>query len=219
MDFQALRTFVAVAETGQFQAAADDLRISQQAVSKRVAALEKHLGVTLLVRSSRGSRASLDGQAFLPHAKKILAAVEQAQQAVHPQRRPLRVDVLNRRIAPAQAVYAFYRANPGTALDTVTLAAQGALDAVRTVLDGSVDVSFRAIRADQIPPGVRAERLLDNPLQALLGPAHPLAGADQLRPEDLAGHRVWIPGMRFPRDRGGFLCRVSGEGGVLVVDR
>lgn len=26
-------------------------------------------------------------------------------------------------------------------------------------------------------------------------------------------------GVRFPRDRGGFLCRVSGEGGVLVVDR
>lgn len=27
------------------------------------------------------------------------------------------------------------------------------------------------------------------------------------------------PSLRFPRDRGGFLCRVSGEGGVLVVDR
>lgn len=216
VDLQALRTFVAVAETGQFQAAADDLRISQQAVSKRVAALEKHLGVTLLVRSSRGSRVSLDGQAFLPHAKKILAAVEQAQQAVHPQRRPLRVDVLNRRIAPAQAVYAFYRANPSTALDTVSLAEQGAVDAVRTVLDGSVDASFRAIRANQIPPGVRAERLLDTPLQLLVGPAHPLAGADQVRPEDLAGHRVWIPGIRPGTEWADFYRALSQQFGLTI---
>lgn len=216
VDLQALRTFVAVAETGQFQAAADDLRISQQAVSKRVAALEKHLGVTLLVRSSRGSRVSLDGQAFLPHAKKILAAVEQAQQAVHPQRRPLRVDVLNRRIAPAQAVYAFYRANPSTALDTVSLAELGAVDAVRTVLDGSVDASFRAIRADQIPPGVRAERLLDTPLQLLVGPAHPLAGADQVRPEDLAGHRVWIPGIRPGTEWADFYRALSQQFGLTI---
>ena len=40
MDVEALRTLVAVAETGQFQAAADELGISQQAVSKRIAALE-----------------------------------------------------------------------------------------------------------------------------------------------------------------------------------
>ncbi|MEU5019343.1 LysR family transcriptional regulator [Streptomyces angustmyceticus] len=80
---------MAVAETGQFQAAADELGISQQAVSKRIAALERHIEVTLLVRTSRGSRLSLDGQVFLPHAKKVLAAIEQAEQAVRPGSRPL----------------------------------------------------------------------------------------------------------------------------------
>lgn len=43
---------MAVAEAGQFQAAADELGISQQAVSKRIAALEGHIEVTLLVRTS-----------------------------------------------------------------------------------------------------------------------------------------------------------------------
>ena len=100
-----MRTFVSVAETGQFQAAADELGISQQAVSKRIAALEKHLEVTLLVRTPRGARLSLDGQVFLPHAKQVLTTVEQAELAVRPGSRPLRVDVLNRRIAPAQTVY------------------------------------------------------------------------------------------------------------------
>lgn len=182
MDVQALRTFVAVAEAGQFQAAADELGISQQAVSKRVAGLEKDLGVALLVRTSRGSRLSLDGQVFLPHARKVLAAVEQAEQAVRPGHRPLRVDVLNRRIAPAQAVYRFYRAHPGTA--------------AQAVLNGTLDASFRALSAEQVLAGISAERLLDAPLELLVGPGHPLAGATRVSPTDLAGHRIWIPGIR-----------------------
>ncbi|MGR3939659.1 LysR family transcriptional regulator [Streptomyces sp. BRA346] len=196
MDIDALRTFVAVAEAGQFQAAADELRISQQAVSKRIMGLEKNLEVVLLVRTSRGSRLSLDGQVFLPHAKKVLAALEQAEQAVRPGSRPLRVDVLNRRIAPAQAVYRFYRSRPETSLDTVTLGEENAAGAARAVLEGTIDASFRALPAEQVPAGIRAERLLDDPLELLVGPGHPLAGKEWVRPADLAGHRIWIPGIR-----------------------
>ncbi|MYR85655.1 LysR family transcriptional regulator, partial [Streptomyces sp. SID685] len=47
MDLKAVRTFVAVADTGQFQEASAVLGITQQAVSKRIAALEKELGVLL----------------------------------------------------------------------------------------------------------------------------------------------------------------------------
>ncbi|MBU6531920.1 LysR family transcriptional regulator [Streptomyces sp. NPDC057245] len=195
MDVEALRTFVAVAGTGHFQAAADELGISQQAVSKRIAALERHIGATLLVRTSRGSRPSPDGQVLLPHAKKVLAAVEQAEQAVRPGSRPLRVDVLNRRIAPAQAVYRFYRSRPGTDLDAVTLSRENATQAAQAVLEGTIDASFRALPADQVPTGLSTERLLDAPLELLAGPGHPLADAPWIRPEDLAGHRIWIPGI------------------------
>ncbi|MET9796069.1 LysR family transcriptional regulator [Nocardiopsis alba] len=196
MMIEALRTFVAVAETGHFQAAAGDLGISQQAVSKRIASLEKHLGVSLLVRAPRGSRLSLDGRFFLPHARKVLAAVEQAEQAMRPGHRPLRVDVLNQRIAPAQAVYGFYRAHPETALDTVTLDDRNADQVAQEVLNGTVDASFRALPTDRIPAGLSAERLLDAPLELLVGPGHPLADTARVRPADLAGHRIWIPGIR-----------------------
>jgi DNA-binding transcriptional LysR family regulator len=178
VDIEALRTFVAVAEAGQFQAAADELRISQQAVSKRIMGLEKNLEVVLLVRTSRGSLLSLDGQVFLPHAKKVLAALEQAEQAVRPGSRPLRVDVLNRRIAPAQTVYRFYRSRPETSLDTVTLGEENAAGAARAVLEGTIDASFRALPAEQVPAGIRAERLLDEPLELLVGPGHLLAGKE-----------------------------------------
>lgn len=51
MNLEAVRAFVTVAEEGQFQLAADHLAISQQAVSKRLAALEADLGVRLAALS------------------------------------------------------------------------------------------------------------------------------------------------------------------------
>ena len=61
MDLAAVRTFVAVAAAGQFQEAAVDLSITQQAVSKRIAALEKELGVRLFTRTPRGARLTAEG--------------------------------------------------------------------------------------------------------------------------------------------------------------
>jgi len=69
VDLQAVRTFVAAADSGQFQHAAADLSVTQQAVSKRIAALEKELGVRLFIRTARGAQLTIDGQAFLPHAR------------------------------------------------------------------------------------------------------------------------------------------------------
>ncbi|MFK4548299.1 DNA-binding transcriptional LysR family regulator [Streptomyces tendae] len=216
MDVEVLRTFVAVAETGQFQAAADELGISQQAVSKRIAALERHFAVTLLVRTSRGSRLSLDGQVFLPHAKKVLAAIEQAERAVCPGSRPLRVDVLNRRISPAQAVYRFYRSRPETDLDAVTLSKENAAQAAQAVLEGTVDATFRALPADQVPAGISAERLLDASLELLVGPGHPLADASWVSPADLAGHRIWIPGIMPGTEWAAFYQALSEAFGLSI---
>ncbi|MFF3956010.1 LysR family transcriptional regulator [Streptomyces sp. NPDC001890] len=216
MDVGALRTFVTVAETGQFQAAADELGVSQQAVSKRIAALERHLEAMLLVRTSRGSRLSLDGQLFLPHAKKVVAAMEQAEQAVRPGSRPLRVDVLNRRIFPAQAVYRFYRSHPETDLDVVTLSAENAAQAAQAVLEGTVDASFRALPADQVPAGISVERLLDAPLELLVGPRHPLADESWVSPADLAGHRIWIPGIMPGTEWAAFYQALSEAFGLSI---
>ncbi|MCX4673372.1 LysR family transcriptional regulator [Streptomyces sp. NBC_01381] len=196
MDIEAVRTFVTVAETGQFQEAAVELRITQQAVSKRVASLERALGVTLFVRTARGARLTLDGQAFLPHAREVLRAVERAAASVRPGERALRVDVLHRRIAPALALRGFYQSHPGTDLDVVTLSDANATTAIEAVLAGEIDATFRAVPAGDLPEGVSAERVLDDPLQLLVGPGHPLTAAKSLTPADLAGHRIWIPGIK-----------------------
>ncbi|MFD2688351.1 LysR family transcriptional regulator [Streptomyces phyllanthi] len=194
MDLDTVRTFVAIADTGQFQHAAAHLAITQQAVSKRVAALEKDLGVRLFTRTARGARLTVDGQAFLPHARALLQAAERAAASVRPGRRALRVDVIGRRLAPADLLRDFRGAHPGTELDVVTLFdADAAIFAVRS---GTIDASFRAVTlpARQLPEGIETVRVHDEPLHLLTGPAHALATARTVTPAELAGHRIWMPG-------------------------
>jgi DNA-binding transcriptional LysR family regulator len=195
MDVVAIRTFVVAANLGQFQEAAAELAITQQAVSKRIAALEAELGVRLFTRTPRGARLTIDGQAFLPHARAVLDAVERAAESVRPGRRALRVDVLGRRLATAGMLQDFHRAHPDVALDIVTLPNGDA--ATAAVHSGAIDAAFLAQR---VPPGrlpehLRTERVLDEPIELMTGPDHPLATAGAVTPADLAGHRIWIPGL------------------------
>lgn len=195
MDLDTVRTFVVAADAGQFQQAAAALSITQQAVSKRIAALEKDLGVRLFTRTARGARLTIDGQAFLPHARELLRVADRADASVRPGRRALRVDVVNRRIAPAGLLQDFYRTRPGTDLDVVTLDADvdGAIAAVEA---GTIDATFHAVPARRhLPAAIRAAPVIDEPHELLVGPRHPLANARAITPRELAGHRVWMPGL------------------------
>lgn len=147
-----MRTFVAVADTGQFQAAGDELAITQQTVSKRIATLERDLGARLFVRGPKGVRLSVDGQAFLPHARELLRVADRAVASVLPTRRALRVDVLNRRTAPAVLLQAFHQQHTEIDLDVVTLPVLKSGDnALAAVAGGTVDLTLRPPRS----PGQR----------------------------------------------------------------
>ncbi len=185
---------MAIADSGQFQLAAVDLALTQQAVSKRIAALEKDLGVRLLVRTARGAELTIDGQALLPHARALLQAEERAVAAVRPGDRALRVDVVGRRVATAGLVRDFHLAHPEIALDVVTLF--GADTALAAVRDGAVDATFRAVTmpGHRLPEGVEAVPVLDEPLRLCVGPDHEFARAASVTPAQLAGRRIWMPG-------------------------
>ncbi|MFG2089204.1 MULTISPECIES: LysR family transcriptional regulator [unclassified Spirillospora] len=195
MNLDAVRTFVAVADAGRFQDAAADLSITQQAVSKRIAVLEKDLGVRLFTRTARGAELTIDGQAFLPHARDLLRAEERAAASVRPGRRALRVDVIGRQLAPAGLLRGFHRAHPEIELDVVTLFDAGA--AIAAVQAGTIDASFRAVAvpARLLPGAVETARVSDEAIQLLTGPAHPFAAARAVTPAELAGHRIWMPGL------------------------
>ncbi|MFJ4694268.1 LysR family transcriptional regulator [Streptomyces sp. NPDC088766] len=195
MDLDTVRTFVAAADAGQFREAATELAVTQQAVSKRIAALERTLGVRLFTRTARGAELTIDGQAFLPHARELLRVAERAVTSVRTGRRPLRVDIIASRGAASGLMRGFHRAHPEIDLDVVML-----LDietAVAAVRSGTIDASFRAVAAPgrPLPEDIESVRVLDEPLQLLTGPAHALAGARSVNLARLAGHRIWMPGI------------------------
>ena len=214
MDLDAVRTFVAAADAGQFSEAATGLSITQQAVSKRIAALEKDLGVPLFTRTARGARLTIDGQAFLPNARGLLQAEERAAASVRPGRRALRVDVIARRLGPAGLLRDFHLAHPRTELDVVTLFDAGA--AIAAVGDGTIDASFRAVTMAALPDGIKATRALDEPLQLLTGPNHEFAAARAVTPAQLAGHRIWMPGYVAGTEWAAYYDELAAEFGITI---
>ncbi|MFF3391736.1 LysR family transcriptional regulator [Streptomyces sp. NPDC002669] len=216
MDIEAVRTFVAAAEAGQFQEAAAELAITQQAVSKRIAALERDLGVRLFTRTPRGSGLTIDGQAFLPHARELLRTAERAVASVGTGRRPLRVDVINSRGAATGLMRDFHRARPEIELDVVMLFDIGT--AVAAVRSGTIDASFRAVAAPgrPLPEDIESVRVLDEPLQLLTGPDHALAGARSVTVEQLAGHRIWMPGIVPGTEWGAYYDDLVAEFGLTI---
>jgi DNA-binding transcriptional LysR family regulator len=69
--------------------------------------------------------------------------------------------------------------------------------ATAAVEAGTIDATFHAVTvpARNCPTRSRTARVIDEPHELLVGPRHPLAGARAVTPAQLAGHRIWMPGM------------------------
>ncbi|MDN5918376.1 MAG: LysR family transcriptional regulator [Pseudonocardia sp.] len=196
MDTEALRSFVRAAELGQLQHAADELGVTQQAVSKRIANLERELDVRLFTRTARGVELTLDGQAFLPHARSVVTGLERAVTAIRPGARALRIDVLGLRSAQAVVLHDYWRSHPETDLDVVILRVDDPRVAVAAVRAGDIDASFRTVTDPAtVPRDVQMIHAFDSPLELLVGPRHPLASARTVTPPQLRRHRIWMPGI------------------------
>lgn len=74
-----MKSFVAVVESGSFAAAGQRLGISNKLVSKRVAQLEKQLGMSLLHRTTRSMSLTHEGERYLEGARRVLAELEQLE--------------------------------------------------------------------------------------------------------------------------------------------
>jgi DNA-binding transcriptional LysR family regulator len=186
---------VAVAEEGQFQLAADQLDVSQQAISKRIAALEAELGTVLFRRTPSGAALTQDGRTFLPHAGAILAAVSRAVASVQPGTRPLRVDVCTRGNGAQDLLHEFSQENPTVAVEMII--GSGAADTRRSLLAGEIDAGYAYLRdvAGELEPGLTWTYARLEPAQVIVGIQHPLARSRSVRPLELARYRAWVPGI------------------------
>jgi DNA-binding transcriptional LysR family regulator len=82
MDTELARTFLAVAASGNFVAAASRLFVTQSTVSARIHTLETALGARLFQRGRNGAELTPAGKRFLRHAKHLVRTVEQARHDV-----------------------------------------------------------------------------------------------------------------------------------------
>ncbi len=82
MEIRELRAFVAVVEAGAMSKAARQLHVSQPALSQTITALERRLGVRLLVRTSTGVQVTDAGTTLLGEARAVLARHDQALAAM-----------------------------------------------------------------------------------------------------------------------------------------
>ncbi|MBU4499167.1 MAG: LysR family transcriptional regulator [Gammaproteobacteria bacterium] len=82
MDTELARTFLMVAATGNFVAAASRLHVTQSTVSARIHSLETSLGARLFQRGRNGAVLTPSGKRFLRHAKNLVRTVEQAHHDV-----------------------------------------------------------------------------------------------------------------------------------------
>lgn len=92
-----MHLFVRVVERGSFTAAAAQLDVARSVVTRQIAALEKHLGVKLMARSTRRLTLTAAGAVYLEQCRVILNLVETAEADVAERhltpRGPLRIGV------------------------------------------------------------------------------------------------------------------------------
>lgn len=177
-----LRTFCAAAELGTLGRAAVRCRISQPAVSKRLAALEQLAGARLLDRSPRGVKLTPAGRRLYEEAHRLLVQADAVDRVLGGLRRgaaPLRL------AASHSATDAFVGAALATtdeAVVPIELVSANS-QAVRDIIaDGRADVGVVASRLHHTPyPGVRELPLADDEVICAVPDNHPWA----LRPRPI----------------------------------
>ena len=80
MDIELLKTFLEVRKTRHFGKAADNLHLTQAAVSARIRQLEQLLGVKLFTRSRNNIQLTSEGERLVAHAETVLLAWSRARQ-------------------------------------------------------------------------------------------------------------------------------------------
>lgn len=182
---RALELFAAVAAEGSFSAAGRKLGLTPSAVSRAIDRIEARLGVRLLLRTTRALTLTVEGQAYLGAARRILADLDDAEQAIADQGAPrgrLRVSVslAHGRQCVVPLLGDFVRLHPHILVDI------GLTDTVVDVAGGQADV---AIRFGPLADSALTARKLGETRRVIVASPDYLARhGTPLAPEDLHDH-------------------------------
>ncbi len=195
MDIASLKAFLAVADTGSFSLAAERLFLTQPAISKRIAALERELEALLFDRIGRTVSLTEAGRALLPRARTILVDIEDSVRAISNLsgeiRGTLRFATSHHiglhRLPPA--LKAFTLQHPGVRLDIRFMDSEAACVAVE---HGELELAIVTLPPDP-SPNLSLDTVWADPLGIVVSREHPLAGKRRVSLAALLEHPAILP--------------------------
>lgn len=188
MDYHQLKYFQKLADIGNYTKAADELDLSQSALSRSILRLEEEIGVPLFQRKSRGVVLNRYGQIFLKSANKALGEIDEAKQEITNQVNPTQGTISLGFIQPLGSSYipdlisAFQKENPGIKF-------QLNQDNTRNILNGieagEIDVGFCS--PPEAREGLSAVHIMDQELFLIVPRNHPLSNRKEIDLHEVAG--------------------------------
>lgn len=180
-ELASFEAFLAIAETGSIGRAARELGLTQQAVSRRLAAMEAQIGVTLAVRTTRGSQLTPAGMIVADWAARLLEVAKEIDTGTGALRKEGRQRI---RVAASQTIseqlmphwllsLQAESTRRGEAAPQVILTATNSEHAIASVRDGTVDLGF--VENPGIPKGLGSCVVGTDELVIVVPRGHPWA--------------------------------------------
>ncbi len=197
MDNQNLKAFITVAEVGSFSDAAEQLYLTQSAISKRIALLEQQIGKRLFDRIARQVSLTEAGKELLPSARRILQEYENALQAINDlsgeASGTLRLAISHHlglhRLPPILKQFA--QQYPNVTLDIEFMDSEKAYE---QVLHGESEVAVITLALES-HHNIYSKKIWDDPLRFICAEDHPLAALKKPALKDLAEYPIILPGL------------------------
>ncbi len=188
MRTEQLEYVAAIARLGSFRRAAEELHISQPALSTTVRNLERDLGIDLLERGRLGTQVSEEGRELLSHIVGVIDAVDRLRHAAGERRsisRMVRIGTVNAGTVPllTTAVVEFRKLHPHTQVEVVG-AQEAEIDSC--LREGSLDLGLvTCLAGDDFPPDLDTAVLLHGRAVVCVRGDSPLCAKDAIDTADL----------------------------------
>ncbi|MBU2964519.1 LysR family transcriptional regulator [Amphritea sp. 2_MG-2023] len=196
MDTNSLQAFVAVAESGSFSRAAEQLFLTQSAMSKRILILEQQLNNRLFDRIGRTVSLTEAGRELLPRARRILLELEDARRSLS----NLRGDVSGTLSVAASHHISLHRLPPvlrqyssdfpEVKLDLRFDESEIAYD---NVVKGNLEIALITL-APSPDPNIHCQTIWRDKLNYVVATDHPLASLQQVTLEQLCRYPAILSG-------------------------
>ncbi|MCE4554040.1 LysR substrate-binding domain-containing protein [Roseateles cellulosilyticus] len=182
-----LRAFEAVARLLSFRAAAEELSLTQSAISRQIQSLEEEIGCTLFLRGTRKVELSGDGAMLLPTAVAVLSRLDQTVRQIRRARGRRVVNVST--FASFASLWLIPRLEAFQREHADIDIRVSAYDRKVDLEDGESDLALRYDDVPSVPP--EAEQLFEETLSPTVSPWYlKKPPAPLKRPADLAGHAL-----------------------------